>query len=227
MNKISKYYSHKTITVVLLIVLLSSCFGRGSLKSPAQKIQQAQNRHMLMGIKMYGRTGDWVLVRGYSQISDIIANVTGGIFSHVVLLDKEMNQVIESDHSGVHTTSLKDLTDKTHRIVLVRPKWRTSRQIGRLAIENARKLFGRPYDYIGILGINIADSYYCSELAFKVYKPFMNKDDQSVSVVAPLELLNWGRIIYDSGNRDVLGDSINDIEEEYQVIKPLKKGGDL
>ena len=149
--KLSKIYNSKAITLFIIAALLSSCFGRGYLKSPAKKIQQAQNRHMLMGIKMYGRTGDWVLVRGYTQMSDIIANVTGGIFSHVALLDKEMNQVIESDHSGVHATPLKEFTDKTHRIVLVRPKWRTNRQVGRVAIESARKLFGKPYDYIGIL----------------------------------------------------------------------------
>ena len=217
---------HKTVTIFIIALILCSCFGRGSLKSPAQKIQQAQNRHMLISIKLYGRTGDWVLVRGYSQMSDIIANVTGGIFSHVALLDKDMNQVIESDHTGVHATPLKEFTDNTHRIVLVRPKWRTNRQIGRLAIEDARRLFGKSYDYIGILGIHIADSYYCTELALKVYKPFMNKDERSVSVVSPLELLNWGRIIYDSGNRDILGDSINDTEEDYQVLKPLKKAGE-
>jgi hypothetical protein len=227
MNNILQCQIPKTLIILLIITLLSSCFGRGYLKSPAHKIQQAQNRHMLMGIKMYGRTGDWVLVRGYTQMSDIIAEVTGGIFSHVALLDKEMNQVIESDHAGVHATPLKEFTDKTHRIVLVRPKWRTNRQIGRAAIEDARRLFGKPYDYIGILGIHITDSYYCSELAIKVYKPYMKKEDKSVSVVAPLELLNWGKIVYDSGNRDVIGDSINDLEEEYQVLKPLKKGGDL
>ena len=217
----------KALSIALLVILLSSCFGRGYLKSPAQKVQQAQNRHILMGVKLYGRTGDWVLVRGYTQMSDIIANVTGGIFSHVALLDKEMNQVIEADHAGVHATPLKEFADKSHRIVLVRPKWRTNRQIGRSAIEGARKLFGKPYDYIGILGIHITDSYYCSELALKVYQPFMKKEDQSVSVVAPLELLNWGKIVYDSGNRDLLGDSINDVEEEYQVPKAYKKGGEL
>jgi hypothetical protein len=227
MNEILHQNTKKGFVLLAVVILLSSCFGRGYLKSPAQKIQQAQNRHMLMGIKMHGRTGDWVLVRGYTQMSDIIANVTGGIFSHVALLDKEMNQVIESDHAGVHSTPLKEFADKTHRIVLVRPKWRTSRQVGRAAIEEARRLFGKPYDYIGILGIHIADSYFCSELAIKVYKPFMKKEDKSVSVVAPLELLNWGKIVYDSGNRDVIGDSINDVEEEYQVLKPLKKKADL
>jgi uncharacterized protein YycO len=188
--------------IIVLALLLVSCFGRGYLKSPPLAKANQQNRTLLIGIKAHGRNGDWVLVRGYTQVADIIADITGGLFSHVGILDKNLNQVIESNHTGVHATPLAAFASEQYRIMIIRPKWRKSAKIGRAVTECARKLIGKPYDFTGLIGLPMPDKYYCTELVTNVYKPYMTPDDKMPAVIPPISVLNWGRIIYDSGNRE-------------------------
>jgi hypothetical protein len=175
-----------------------------------------QDKRMLKAIKTYGRTGDWILVRGYLKSSDFIADVTGGVFSHAAILDKDMNQVIESDHTGVHTTSLNLFTNESHRMVIVRPKWRTNRKVGKRAVEEARKLIGKPYNFTGLIGISMPNSYYCSELVTQAYKAFIHQSDKLPAVITPLELLNWGRIVYDTGVRTLPNDSTVNYDKDLE-----------
>jgi hypothetical protein len=93
-------------------------------------------------------------------------------------------------------------------MVIVRPKWRVNRKAGKMAVEQARKLIGKPYNFTGLIGIPTPNSYYCSELVTHAYKAFIHKSEKLPKVITPLELLNWGRIVYDSGVRAVPTDSV-------------------
>jgi uncharacterized protein YycO len=138
------------------------------------------------------------------------------VFSHAAILDKDMNQVIESDHTGVHTTSLNLFTNESHRMVIVRPKWRTNRKVGKRAVEEARKLIGKPYNFTGLIGISMPNSYYCSELVTQAYKAFIHQSDKLPAVITPLELLNWGRIVYDTGVRTLPNDSTVNYDKDLE-----------
>ena len=208
---------NKTVRIsatILTVTLMVSCYTRGYLASPPPKIMAKQDKRMINAIKTYGRTGDWILVRGYLKSSDFIADVTGGVFSHAAILDRELNQVIESDHTGVHATSLNVFTEESHRMVIVRPKWRVNRKAGKMAVEQARKLIGKPYNFTGLIGIPTPNSYYCSELVTHAYKAFIHKSEKLPKVITPLELLNWGRIVYDTGVRTLPSDSVMNADND-------------
>ena len=56
----------------------------------------------------------------------------------------------------------------------------------------------KKYDFLGTIGFNNPEKYYCSELAVEVYKPWHTSDDRLPDVIKPGELYLWGKILYDS-----------------------------
>ncbi|MDR2442214.1 MAG: hypothetical protein LBE31_01680 [Deltaproteobacteria bacterium] len=144
--------------------------------------------------------GDWLVIRGTTGPDNFIGSVTNMPFSHSSIYDAENDQVIESDRQGVHVTPLTDYLSHAARIWVIKPMWATP-ETRPLAVELARSFVGRPYDFTGLIGLGLPDSYYCSEVAMSAWKPFMAKTKKSNPiplVISPGRLHHWGRVVYDS-----------------------------
>jgi hypothetical protein len=143
--------------------------------------------------------GDWLVIRGLHRSDDAVATLTNMPLSHVGVLDLERREVIEAEGVGVHASPLDEFVGKAERLLVVRPVW-ASETSTRSAIERARGLVGSNYDYLGLIGLNVPDRYYCTELALSVYQPAGSKPPNPFPpVVAPGQLYHWGTILYDSG----------------------------
>jgi uncharacterized protein YycO len=130
----------------------------------------------------------------------MVASLTNMPFSHAAVLDRDSDQVIEAESIGVHTTPLAQFVAKSQRVMLVRPVWADASN-AMAATVKARSLVGRPYDFLGLVGVSVPDEYYCSELAIEIYRPFVRREDIIPRPVAPGQLHYWGRIVFDSGAR--------------------------
>jgi hypothetical protein len=184
---------------VTLLIACASCAAPAiSLKS-APDLRIAQNARILRAVVSLGRDGDWLVIRGYKPTDDLVAALVNAPISHVGILDFERRQVIEADATGVHATALEDFVDHSHRLLLVRPIWS---DLGReRALERARGLVGRSYDFLGLVGVDVPHRYYCSELAVRVYAEFQRKYHEIPRVIEPAHLYLWGTILYDSRPR--------------------------
>lgn len=143
--------------------------------------------------------GDWVVIRGVTGPDNFIGSVTNMPFSHASVYDEENDSVIEADSHGVHVTSLDDYIASAARVWILKPVWATPKTRP-LAVAKARELVGKGYDYTGLIGLGLSDSYYCSELAISVWKPFMSDADTNPIplVISPGRLHHWGKVAYDS-----------------------------
>jgi hypothetical protein len=143
--------------------------------------------------------GDWVVIRGVSGPDNLIGALTNMPFSHASVYDQERDEVIEADSHGVHRTSLDGYLSSASRVWILKPVWATE-ETRPLAVANARLKVGRPYDFTGLIGLGLPDSYYCSELAIDVWRPFMGQADTNPIplVISPGRLHHWGRVAYDS-----------------------------
>jgi hypothetical protein len=158
----------------------------------------ARDPQTLEEVRRLGFDGDWLVVRGYHLSDNLVASLTNKPFSHAAVLDLANDRVIEAESVGVHFTPLADFVAKSHRVILVRPVWSndTTREI---AVAKARSVVGRPYDFLGLVGIDVPDRYYCSGLAVEIYRPYIREGDLVPHPVEPGQLHYWGRILYDSG----------------------------
>lgn len=167
---------------------------------PAE-LQSSREAGTLAALRRLGRDGDWLVIRGRKGTDNLVSLVTNAPFSHAAVLDLGQEQVIEADASGVHATPLPAFLMKAHRLLLVRPVWSREDRPAQ-AVAKARGLVGRPYDFTGLVGLNVPSSYYCSELAVAVYRPWVRPSDHVPPIIPPHELHYWGRILFDSGNPD-------------------------
>jgi uncharacterized protein YycO len=184
----------------LLSVCLAGCavhpvVHRSDTDDAAER--DAQN---LTALRELGRNGDWLVARGYHATDNMVASLTNMPFSHAAVLDRDSDQVIEAESIGVHTTPLAQFVAKSQRVMLVRPVWADASN-AMAATVKARSLVGRPYDFLGLVGVSVPDEYYCSELAIEIYRPFVRREDIIPRPVAPGQLHYWGRIVFDSGAR--------------------------
>lgn len=101
----------------------------------------------------------------------MVSSITNMPFSHAAVLDIDAGQVIEAESGGVHTTPLADFVAKAQRLMLVRPVWAEG-GAAKAALAKARTVVGRPYDFLGLVGLSIPEQFYCSELAVEIYRPF-------------------------------------------------------
>ncbi|MDR2461077.1 MAG: hypothetical protein LBE38_09955 [Deltaproteobacteria bacterium] len=144
--------------------------------------------------------GDWVVIRGVTGPDNLIGAASNMPFSHASIYDAENDQVIEADRHGVHLTPLADYLGSGSRVWILKPMWATA-ETRPLAIEAARALVGKPYDFTGVIGLGLPDSYYCSELVVSVWKPYMGKNPNQNPipiVISPGRRHHWGRVVYDS-----------------------------
>ncbi len=183
--------------ILPLLLLLTAC-SRPILVSPP-KDRQARETRMLTEIQRLGQPGDWLVIRGYHATDNLVSALTNAPFSHVAVLDTEKGQVIEAEGKGLHTTPLDEFTRKSQRLMLLRPQWATSLERQQSAVLKARGLAGRPYDFLGLVGINVPNAYYCSELAVAVYGPHSNRKEHLPPVIPPVEMPYWSTVIWDSG----------------------------
>lgn len=180
------------------LLLLVACSRPIVVHPPRERV--ARETRMLEAVTRLGQPGDWLVIRGYHATDHLVSALTNAPFSHAAVLDPEQSQVIEAEGKGLHATPTADFMKKAQRLMLVRAQWATTRERQDAAVAKARSLVGRPYDFAGLLGLNVPDRYYCSELAVAVYAPHVSRSrDHLPPVVPPDQLHYWGTVIWDSG----------------------------
>jgi hypothetical protein len=182
----------------IAIALLSACATRLVEVPLEAEAKSARDAVTLSEIKALGRPGDWLVIRGYHATDNLVAAFTNKPFSHAAVLDLDRDQVIEAEAQGVHTTMLREFVAKSHHLLLIRPMWSNARS-AQEAAEKARVLVGRQYDFLGLIGLDIPDRYYCSEFALEVYRPHIRRDDAVPRPIEPGQLHHYGRILFDNG----------------------------
>ncbi len=179
------------------LLLLAGCATPLTVQPPPDR--QRREQLALTEITRLGQPGDWLVIRGYHATDDLVSALTNAPFSHVAVLDPERNQVIEAEGKGLHVTPLAAFLTKAQRVMLMRPMWATTPERQRMAVERARALVGRPYDFTGLIGLNVPNRYYCSELAVATYAPYPGRKDHLPPVIPPADLHFWATILWDSG----------------------------
>jgi hypothetical protein len=181
------------LLAVLTILILSSC----AVKPIHHDTQPLETN--IGPVRAVIENADWVIIRGVTGPDNFIGTVTNMPFSHASIYDMENDVVIEANRHGVHETPLTEYLASASRVWIVKPIWATP-EIRPLVIAKARELIGRPYDYTGLIGLGLDDSYYCSELAISVWKSFMGdeKANPIPLVISPGRLHHWGKVVYDS-----------------------------
>jgi len=180
-----------------LTLLAAGCSTPIVVHPPADR--HAREVRALQEVTRLGQPGDWLVMRGYHATDNLVAAVTTAPFSHVAVFDPERGQVIEAEGKGLRTAPLADFMHRAHRVILMRPMWATSSERQVAAVEKARTLVGKPYDFTGLVGLNHPDRYYCSELAVVVYAPHASRKDRLPLVIPPGDMHHWATVLWDSG----------------------------
>lgn len=186
-----------------VLLLLTGCVAIPIVHRLDQPVHTAQTERFHKKITELAQEGDWIVTLGYHASDALVVSATGIPLSHVGAYDPERRQVIEAEGKGVHASALRDFIDKSHRLIVIHPRWSTPGN-RHTAILNARALVGRDYDYLGTIGFDSPDRYYCSELAVKIYRQWHSTTEHFPPVIKPGELYLWGAVIYDSLPRDYL-----------------------
>ena len=185
--------------LVAVAALLAGCATVPVIENRPTGDERAQlDAAMGDSVRALGRNGDWLVIRGYHATDNFVATVTNKPFSHAAVLDLDRDRVIEAEAQGVHESTLAQFVAKSHRLLLIRPMW-AGPESSAAALAKARSLVGRPYDFLGLIGIDVPDRFYCSELTLEVYRPFIRPGDVVPRPVEPGQLYYWGRVLYDSG----------------------------
>ena len=190
-----------TVPFLFVLFLLPGCLDRPLVKKTDDARHRAENKVIERQVIQKARTGDWLVTRGYHAADNLVANATGIPISHVAVFNADSLQVIEAVGKGIHLASLAKFVDKSYRLLIIRPRWRT-RQNGIDAWRNALRLLGKNYDFLGTIGFNYPKRFYCSELAVSIYKPWFNGKEKFPRVIKPGEMYLYGRVLYDSLPRD-------------------------
>lgn len=190
--------SLKRAAICLLAGLASACATHFAETPPAAGLKSERDAATLAQVRSLGGAGDWLVIRGYHATDNLVASLTNKPLSHAAVLDPEHDQVIEAEAQGIHASPLSEFVAKSHRLLLIRPVWADART-SLAAARRARELVGKQYDFLGLIGFNIPDRYYCSELTLEVYRPYIRREDIVPRPIEPGQLFYWGRILYDSG----------------------------
>lgn len=191
-----------SINTILIVTILYGCVAEPIAKRANPDIHKEQTEQIYSAAEPLLLHGDWIVTRGYHATDNLVANATGIPLSHVGVYDKKQNWVIEAEGVGVHTTSLSDFIDKSYRVIVIRPRWSNPVR-SQVAVNKARDLVGKGYDFLGTIGFNSPRRYYCSELAVDIYKDWHDPSEKLPVVIKPGELYLWGKILYDSQPRKI------------------------
>ena len=177
----------------------ATCSAQVVVTPPPGEAKAVRDADMLAQVRRLGRDGDWLVIRGYHLTDHMVSLATSTPWSHAAVLDMERDQVIEAEAIGVHTTPLAGFVAKSHRLLLMRPNWSGGKASAE-ALLKARGFVGKRYDFLGLIGVDVPERFYCSELAVAVYQPHIPAGILIPRPVAPAQLHFWGRILYDSGD---------------------------
>jgi hypothetical protein len=189
------------LLLIVTCITLAGCLARPTIDKGDGLTHAEQSEKILSAIVEKGQTGDWLITRGYHATDVLVSNVTGIPLSHVAIYNGATRKVIEAEGKGVHLSTIEDFVDKSYRVLIVRPRWRTDEN-GHLAWAEAEKLVGSNYDFLGTIGFSYPRSYYCSELAILIYKQWYSGKERFPSVIKPGEMFLFGRVVHDSLPRD-------------------------
>ncbi|MCP4023357.1 MAG: hypothetical protein GY729_16045 [Desulfobacteraceae bacterium] len=187
--------------VVSFCLFIVSCVARPVVHISDLKKHAQQNKFITEAVHTFARTGDWLVIRGYNATDNLVSNITAIPISHVGVFDSESSTVIEAEGKGVHETSLDKFVNKSYRLLIIRPRWLQDTNRKKV-ISNTRKLIGKNYDFLGTIGFNYPDSYYCSELAVFIFKEWHSSKEKFPFVIKPGDLYLYGKILFDSLPRD-------------------------
>jgi uncharacterized protein YycO len=146
------------------------------------------------------------VIRGYHGTDLLVSNVTGMPLSHVAIFERETRRTVEADGTGVHESDLGSLVGRAHRVLVIRPRWRTADNAA-AAWREAQAHVGQRYDFLGTVGLGDAERYYCSELAVGVYRDWFTGRERFPKVIRPGEMYLYGAVLYDSLDRDERADA--------------------
>lgn len=188
------------VGLAALVALAAACSHSAVVSRPKEKkLDLAYDALFLSEVRGKVGDGDVVLRRGYAVLSDLITLVTPGMqMSHAAIYDATSGKVIEAVDGGIREHPLDQYVRGSHRLVIVRPK--VSSDERRAAVLQARAVIGTGFDYMGFVGIDDPERFYCSELVAWAYKA-KERGLRRGDVIAPGELVFLGDIVYDSGER--------------------------
>ena len=191
------------LIAVALVVSATGCHEPHSVlvKRPESKDTDAAVTamwsHEIHGV---AQDGDWILSRSYFLLADGIAKTTGGVdLSHASIYDAHRDTVIEAVGSGVREIPLSELVQRNHYLIVVRPSGMTAAQRAR-SVERARSRIGTEFDKAGLFGFDNPDKLYGSELVWWAAQVELRTGDHQ-RVITPSELMDYGQVIYWSGQR--------------------------
>ncbi len=196
-----KIFTMKMMIRILQIIFLSSLLMSCTVKAIVAKEELVKPIEQKELIQNALKNGDWLVIRGVKGTDNLIASTTNMPFSHAAVYDLEHHAVIESDMTGVHVTPFEKFLSSSHRVMIVRPMW-ASDENAKVAVQNARDMIGKKYNFTGLVGINLPESYYCTQVAIESYRPFIKEQPPQnpiPRVISPGRMHHWGRVIYDTG----------------------------
>jgi hypothetical protein len=193
----------------LLVLLLTAGTALGGcLSAPSLLVSRPRDRVLdeaitsmwVREIRRTARPGDWLLSRSYSAVGDAIVVATAGEeLSHASIVDPERGTVIEAVTPAVIEVPLEDFVRRNRYVLVVRPSHLD--EAGRRdALARARSAVGAPFDVGGIVGMDAADAFYCTELVY--WASGLLDRDGDRAMIMPGELLGYGPVVYFSGRRD-------------------------
>jgi hypothetical protein len=186
------------LAVLLMVFLLTAGCAVEMVADPGRTLTAPEDEAAVRAALSHG---DWLLARGVHPMDNVVVSVTNMALSHAAIYDAQYGQVVEVDGSGVHTRSLADFLAQSQRVMVMTPIWANDQTRGP-AVERARSWLGHGYNYTGLVGINMPDRLYCTQLALDAYKPAIEADpplNPLPPVLSPGQMYHWARIIYDSG----------------------------
>lgn len=186
---------------VLIAAFATACGGSVVHKRPKNEAtNRAVTEMWSEEIQRVAQDGDWILTRSYSLVGDVITLTTAGeSVSHGSIYDAERGMIIEAVRPTVHAVPLDDLLDRNRYAIVVRPSGLSAEQ-RRQSLVRARGQIGTKFDVGGLVGLDNASRFYCSELLF--WAAGMDEQFDKTLVITPAELMDMGEVIYFSGSRD-------------------------
>lgn len=186
----------------LLLALMVGCGESAILmvRPPPDEVRATQTELWLTAVDDLVKDGDWLVIRGYHPTDDLVAAATNIPLSHVAIVDRTNDRIIEAVGEGVRSQPLRDFIHGSHRVLVIRPKWWTPKR-GAAAAKRAAKWLGSHYDFLGAVGDDAPDRFYCSELAVHAYRKYFGDDERFPRVIEPGQMYLWGQILFDSGWR--------------------------
>lgn len=185
------------IVIYVFVLFQAGCVAEPIVERSNDGVHEAQTERIHAEMMKYLAHGYWIVTRGYHATDNLVVNATGVPLSHVGVYDQQRGHVIEAEGKGVHTTELLEFINKSHRLLIIKPRWYRPERSD-IAVERARDLVGKNYDFLGTIGFNSPSRYYCSELAVEVYSDWRDSSEKIPTVIKPGELYLWGQVLYDS-----------------------------